>query len=80
MTKEKTYIFQTSKGFTLDGKGTTPKKASCNAKKDLENFNKSKYGGRDGVGELTGRYNVYGRNDLVETGSFPKKIKIPNKC
>ena len=77
MIKEKTYIFETSKGFSLDGKGTTPRKAVCGAKKDLDKFNKGKFG--DG-GKLTGRYNTYGRNDLVETGSFPKRVKIPNKC
>ena len=77
MAKEKTFIFQTDKGFTLDGKGATPRQAVCKAKRDLDKFNKSNYG--DG-GKLTGRYNVYDKDDLVQTGYFPKKIKVPNKC
>ena len=74
--EKKTYIFQTSKGFSLDGKGATLRKAVCNAKKDLDKFNKSKFG--DG-GELTGRYNTYDRNDLVQTGYFPKKFEYKGK-
>ncbi len=81
MTKEKTYIFETSKGFTLDGKGNTPKKAFCKAKKDLDNFNSSNLSSKKiPTGNLTGRYNIYGKDDTVPTGYFPKKIKVTKGC
>lgn len=79
MANVKTYIFQTDKGFSLDGKGATPRKAVCNAKKDLDKFNKSKFSHGE-PDKLTGRYNTYDKNDMVQTGYFPKKIKVPNKC
>lgn len=70
--KERTYIFQTDKGFSLDGKGKNSKEAFYNAEKDLKKFNESKMGN---AGELTGYYNTYGKDDTVPTGYFPKKIK-----
>lgn len=72
--KEKTYIFQTTKSFSLDAKGKTPSEAFKNAKKDLGNFNKNnKNFGY--AGELTGAYNTYGKDDTVPTGYFPKRLK-----
>lgn len=71
--KERTYIFQTDKGFSLDGKGKTPKEAFYNAEKDLKNFNESDFS--NGKNKLTGYYNTYGKDDTVPTGYFPKKVK-----
>ena len=77
MAKTKAFLFATSGGFSIEGKGTTPRKGVCDALKQLKKMRPEV---KRSAGKITGRYNTFDRNGLAQTGVFPKKIKIPKKC
>jgi hypothetical protein len=77
MAKQKTYIFEISGGFSIDGKGSTPRQAFEDAKKELNKIqteSKELMMNEFKDKHLTGRYNIYGKDDIVETGVFPYRI------
>lgn len=80
MAKEREYLFATTGGWSSEGKGTTPAKAFCHAKKKLEEFSRKEPILGEKIGTITTRYNTFGKDGFVETGSFPKKLKSIPRC
>ncbi len=81
MAKTKDYLFSTTGGWAQEGRGTTPTRAYCDAKKRLsEEKPKFSADSKIQIGDLTTRYGVFGEGGFIQTGSFPHKLKSFPRC